>query len=102
MTILTKTEFLSDLFAFMQVRILQLMKSKKKKDKIEGQYEEELEARRIAEVKYTNLVLEKVKKLVKQNKLRRVDRILKHASAEEPWSNVIHVKVQDETSATLK
>jgi hypothetical protein len=36
---------------------------------------------------------EKVKKLVKQNKLRRVDSILRHASTDEPWTAAIHVKV---------
>jgi DNA-directed RNA polymerase len=36
---------------------------------------------------------EKVKKLVKQNKLRRVDSILRHASTDEPWTAAIHVKI---------
>jgi hypothetical protein len=55
--------------------------------------EEELEATRQADLKSKKVVRDKVKKLVKQNKLRRVDSILKHASTDEPWSTVIHVKV---------
>jgi hypothetical protein len=49
--------------------------------------EEELEATRQADLKSKKVVR------VKQNKLRRVDSILKHASTDEPWSTVIHVKV---------
>jgi len=55
--------------------------------------EEELEATRQASLKSKKVVRDKVKRLVKQNKLRRVDSILKHASTDEPWSPVIHVKV---------
>lgn len=56
---------------------------------------EELEATRKADLKSKKVVRDKVKKLVKQNKLRRVDSILKHASTDEPWSTVIHVKVRN-------
>lgn len=55
--------------------------------------EEELEAARQADLKTKKVVRDRVKKLVKQNKLRRVDSILKLASTDEPWSTVIHVKV---------
>jgi len=85
----------------MQVRIFHLMNSKKKSKDAEVSMnvlrdvanEEKLEATRQAALKSKKVVRDKVKKLVKQNKLRRVDSILKHASTDEPWSTVIHVKV---------
>lgn len=85
----------------MQVRIFQLMNSKKKSKDTEVSInllgdvanEEELEATRQADLKSKKVVRDKVRKLVKQNKLRRVDSILKHASTDEPWSTMIHVKV---------
>lgn len=84
-----------------EVRIFQLMNSKKRSKDPEvctnslGDVanEEELEATRQADLKSKKVVRDKVKKLVKQNKLRRVDSILKHASTDEPWSTVIHVKL---------
>ncbi|XP_024391337.1 DNA-directed RNA polymerase 1B, mitochondrial isoform X1 [Physcomitrium patens] len=84
-----------------EVRIFQLMNSQKKSKDAEGNTNslgdvannEELEATRKADLKSKKVVRDKVKKLVKQNKLRRVDSILKHASTDEPWSTVIHVKL---------
>ncbi|KAG0611165.1 hypothetical protein M758_7G120400 [Ceratodon purpureus] len=84
-----------------EVRIFQLMNSKKKSNVAEVNTnshgdvanEEELEATRQADLKSKKVVRDKVKKLVRQNKLRRVDSILKHASTDEPWNTVIHVKL---------
>lgn len=79
----------------MQVRIVQVMNRKRKLEVPQGDVvnEENLAATMLAEKKSKKVVRDKVKKLVKQNKLRRVDSILKHASTDEPWSTVVHVKV---------
>lgn len=85
----------------MQVRIFQLMNQKKKKKEVGANTElntlaenEKLEANRQADVKSKKVVRDKVKRLMRQNKLRRVDSILKHASTDEPWCTAVHVKVQ--------
>lgn len=41
------------------------------------------------------MVKEKVKKLVKQQKLRLVGKLLQQANGDEPWGPAIQVKVQD-------
>lgn len=84
-----------------QVRIHQLMKKKKKHMELKtGGTERSLLSDKGDEVITgqnvditSDSIREKVKKLVKQNKLRRVDSILRHASTDEPWTAAIHVKV---------
>ena len=41
------------------------------------------------------LVKEKVKKLVKQQKLRLIGKLVRQANGDEPWGPAIQVKVQD-------
>lgn len=92
----------------MQVRIFQLMNQKKKKKEVGASTElstvaeiEKLEASRQADVKSKKVVRDKVKRLMRQNKLRRVDSILKHASTDEPWCTAVHVKVQGQIPYTI-
>lgn len=77
------------------------MNEKKKKKEVGASTElstvaenEKREASRQADVKSKKVVRDKVKRLMRQNKLRRVDSILKHASTDEPWCTAVHVKVQ--------
>jgi DNA-directed RNA polymerase len=84
-----------------EVRIHELMKKKKKHMELKtGGTERSLLSSKGDEIITgqnvditSDSIREKVKKLVKQNKLRRVDSILRHASTDEPWTAAIHVKV---------
>ncbi|CAM6076268.1 unnamed protein product [Sphagnum tenellum] len=81
-----------------EVRIHQLMKKKKKHMELKtGGTERSLLSGKVITGQNVDItsdsMREKVKKLVKQNKLRRVDSILRHASTDEPWTAAIHVKV---------
>lgn len=84
--------------------IYKLLSKKKKKSgkKQEGVLlsDEESLALKQADLRL-KMIQKKVKKLVKQQKLRMVGSILKQANSDEPWGPAIQVKVQGTTFSSF-